>query len=133
MFEPPLLAATSEQRAALFEGAARLGGELFGFGSGRLLESTGDPGFAIVHGLYWLCVNLSTRSPLALLIDDAHWLDEQSLAWIEYLARRLEALPVLVVVATRSEEPLAQRLARTANETSGEVMELRRLSARSSR
>ena len=128
LFEAPLCAATADQRAGLLEGAARLGGELLGFGAGRLADSTGDPGFAAFHGLYWLCVNLAARSPRALLIDDAHWLDEQSLGWIEYLARRLEGLAVLVVVATRPEEELGQRLARTAIETSGHVLELRPLS-----
>jgi predicted ATPase len=73
-------------------------------------------------------VNLAGRSPLALLIDDAHWLDEQSLGWIEYLARRLEGLPVLIVVATRPEEELGQRLARTASDTGGDLVELRPLS-----
>ena len=92
LFDPPLRRATPSRRAALLEGAAGLGGELLGFGTGRL-DSTGDPGFAAFHGLYWLCVNLASRAPLALLIDDAHWLDEQSFSWVEYLARRLEGLP----------------------------------------
>lgn len=128
LFERPLRTASKAERMRLLEGAARLGGELLGFGAGRLADSTGDPGFAAFHGLYWLCVNLAARSPRALLIDDAHWLDEQSLGWIEYLARRLEGLAVLVVVATRPEEELGQRLARTAVETSGHVLELRPLS-----
>ena len=78
-------------------------------------------------------MNLAGRSPLALLIDDAHWLDEQSLGWIEYLARRLEGLPVMIVVATRPEAELVQRLARTANETDGDLIELRPLSGQAVR
>jgi DNA-binding CsgD family transcriptional regulator len=128
LFEAPLRAATARKRAGLLEGPARLGGELLGFGERTLADSTGDPGFAALHGLYWLCVNLAARSPLTLLVDDAHWLDEQSLGWIEYLGRRLEGLALLVVVATRPEEQLGQRLARTARETDGELLELRPLS-----
>jgi len=133
LFEAPIRAATDHQRRELLDGAAGLGGALLGFGSRRLTGSTGDPGFAAFHGLYWLCVNLAGRSPLALLIDDAHWLDEQSLGWIEYLARRLEGLPILIVVATRPEEELGQRLARTANETDGHLIELRPLSGQAVR
>jgi tetratricopeptide (TPR) repeat protein len=129
LFEAPLRAATDRQRSGLLEGAARLGGELLGFGAGPFADSPGEPGFAAFHGLYWLCVNLAHRSPLALLIDDAHWLDEQSLGWIEYLARRLEGLPVLIVVATRPEEELGQRLARTASEIEGDLIELDPLSS----
>ena len=128
LFEAPLLSATAQERAELLEGPARLGGEVLGFGERPLADSTGDPGFAALHGLYWLCVNVAAQSPLALLIDDAHWLDEQSLGWIEYLARRLEGLAVLVVVATRPEEELSERLARTAIESEGDVIELGPLS-----
>jgi DNA-binding CsgD family transcriptional regulator len=123
LFEAPLRGASDQQRRRLLEGAARLGGVLLGFGSRRLTDSTGD-GFAAFHGLYWLCVNFAGRSPLALLIDDAHWLDEQSLGWIDYLARRLESLPVVIVLATRPAEELSQRLTRTASETSGHLVEL---------
>jgi DNA-binding CsgD family transcriptional regulator len=133
LFEAPIRAATDQQRRELLDGAAGLGGALLGLGSLRLTEGTGDPGFAAFHGLYWLCVNLAGRSPLALLIDDAHWLDEQSLGWIDYLARRLEGLAVMIVVATRPEEELGQRLARTADETDGDLIELRALSGQAVR
>lgn len=130
LFEAALRAVPGRQRAAVLDGAASLGGELLGFGSGRLADRTGDPAFAAIHGLYWLCANLSARSPLALLVDDAQWLDEQTLTWLEYLARRREGLAVLVVAATRPEEELGQRLVRTAVESEGDVLELRPLSAR---
>ena len=133
LFEAPIRAANAQQRRGLLEGAAGLGGALLGFGSRRLPDRTGDPGFAAFHGLYWLCVNLAGRSPLALLIDDAHWLDEQSLGWLEYLARRLEGLPILIVVATRPDAELSQRLAQTANEADGDLIELRPLSGQAVR
>jgi hypothetical protein len=38
-------------------------------------------------------------------VDDLHWGDPPSLAAEEYLGRRLEGLPVLLVVASRAHEP----------------------------
>jgi DNA-binding CsgD family transcriptional regulator len=61
---------------------------------------------AVLHGLYWLVANVAERGPLALLVDDAHWLDPASTRFCEYLARRLEGLPVLLAVAMRSGEGL---------------------------
>jgi hypothetical protein len=40
-----------------------------------------------------------------LVVDDAHWADPPSLRWLGYLARRLEGLPVLALIAVRSGEP----------------------------
>src|SRR5262249_58453492 len=61
--------------------------------------------FAVYHGLYWLAANLSGAGALALLVDDAQWGDPPSLAAVEYLGRRLEGLPVLLVIASRPREP----------------------------
>lgn len=57
--------------------------------------------FAALHGLHWLAVELAQQRPLALIIDDAHWLDPQSLRWLAYLAARLADDPILLVIATR--------------------------------
>ena len=38
---------------------------------------------------------------LMIAIDDLHWADGPSLRWLAHLQRRLEGLPLLVVVATR--------------------------------
>ena len=37
---------------------------------------------AVLHGLYWLAANLSTRAPLMLVMDDLHWGDVPSLEWL---------------------------------------------------
>ncbi|MER6413847.1 ATP-binding protein [Streptomyces humidus] len=42
--------------------------------------------------------------PLVLLIDDAHWVDQESLRWLAAFAEHLDELPVLVVVARRPGE-----------------------------
>jgi DNA-binding CsgD family transcriptional regulator len=65
----------------------------------------GDASFATLHGLYWLLVNLAGERPLVLAVDDLHWCDRPSLRFLAYLTRRLEGLPVLLAVTTRSTEP----------------------------
>lgn len=66
---------------------------------------------AVIHALYWLTSNLcwprsqSERRPLALVVDDLHWVDGPSLGFLAYLARRLEDLPITVVAARRPTEP----------------------------
>ncbi|MEO6996675.1 MAG: AAA family ATPase [Terracoccus sp.] len=57
--------------------------------------------FAALHGLYWLAVNASVDTPLLLVVDDLQWCDGSSLRFLDYLARRLDQLPVLVIVAAR--------------------------------
>jgi DNA-binding CsgD family transcriptional regulator len=66
-----------------------------------------DPA-AVLHGLFWLVANLADSNPLMLVVDDAHWADHPSLRFMAYLARRLNDLPVLLVVATRPAEPSIQ-------------------------
>jgi predicted ATPase len=39
-----------------------------------------------------------------LAVDDAQWADEPSLRFLGYLARRLEALPIAVLVGVRTED-----------------------------
>jgi predicted ATPase len=39
--------------------------------------------------------------PLLLCIDDVHWADQASLRFLNYLGRRLEELPIVVVAAAR--------------------------------
>src|SRR4051794_13832016 len=70
----------------------------------------GDASFAALHGLFWLCVNLSGDGPVVLAIDDLHWVDRPSLRFVAYLTQRLEGLPVLVATTLRSGEPPADPL-----------------------
>ena len=64
-----------------------------------------DVTHATLHGLFWLTANLAGQRPLVLCVDDAHWADPPSLRWLGYLARRLDGLPLLAVVAVRAGEP----------------------------
>jgi predicted ATPase len=63
--------------------------------------------FGLLHGLYWCVVNLSEGQPVALLVDDIHWADDFSLRFLNYLAQRLEDLPVALILAIMTGDPLA--------------------------
>ncbi|MET8677141.1 AAA family ATPase [Streptomyces sp. NPDC004647] len=56
-------------------------------------------------GLDWVLTHVAVRGgPLLLVVDDLHWADAESLAWLTSFAGRVEELPVLVVVAYRPDE-----------------------------
>lgn len=56
----------------------------------------------VCDGLVAAVRRLAKREwPLVLLIDDAHWADQETLRWLAGFAQRLDDLPVLVVVAHR--------------------------------
>jgi hypothetical protein len=65
----------------------------------------------VMRNLYRLLAQVCQDGPLAVVVDDAHWADAPSLRWLEYLARRVGSLPVLVVVAARPEGSAAEHLA----------------------
>jgi len=102
LFERRCVDASAEERVALLAGPARTVATLFQRDDSRGLGE--DKGFAVLHGLYWLTVNLAERTPLLLAIDDAHWADEASLRWLAYLAPRLDGPSVALVAALRPEE-----------------------------
>ncbi|MDX8150597.1 AAA family ATPase [Patulibacter brassicae] len=84
-----------------------------------------DAAHGLLHGLYWLVASLvERRGPLALVVDDLHWADPPSQRAMLHLARRLDGLGVLLVLAARDEadpeldalrrEPAIERLAPVA-------------------
>jgi hypothetical protein len=88
----------------LFAGAAESALPVLGFGR----TSPGvDALSPALHGLYWLTANLSERSPLALVVDDAQWADPALMRFLYYLAGRVTDVPVLLVLAIRSDDPAA--------------------------
>ena len=104
LFEALTTRSSRDASAELFVGAAELARPVL---EGSALAQPGLMADALpaLHGLYWLTVTVATRGPLALLVDDAHWADDSSLRWLHYLVRRMEELPLLVVVAVRTHEP----------------------------
>src|SRR4029077_1045543 len=45
-----------------------------------------------------------SSAPAILVLDDANWSDDETLEWIHYLLRAEPAVPVLVLLAVRTEE-----------------------------
>jgi DNA-binding CsgD family transcriptional regulator len=101
LFERRYADATADEREALLAGPARPVVTLFRRDDPSSAEQ--ETGFAILHGLYWLTVNLADKTPLLLAVDDVHWADEASLRWLAYLAPRLDG-NVAVVAALRPDE-----------------------------
>jgi DNA-binding CsgD family transcriptional regulator len=134
LFEAPLVAASPLERAELLAGAAGRVARLFGVPTPHddANDALLDPSFAILHGLYWLCANLGRRSPLLLCVDDAHWADQASLRFLNYLGRRLAELPIAVVAAARPPESRegSPLLAALLADRSAEVLALVPLSER---
>ena len=64
-----------------------------------------DADFALLNALYWLCGNLCERSPVLLVVDDAHWADAASLRFLSFLARRSDGMALALAVAARTGEP----------------------------
>ena len=130
----PLLAAASEaQRVQWLSGAAELAAPLFD-PRAAIDESGEDSTYARLHGLYWLCSNLAREQPLALLIDDAQWADEASLAFLGFLARRLDELPVLLVLALRPVDlDAAEALLTLRADAAARLLTPRGLSAKSTK
>ncbi|MFF3322079.1 ATP-binding protein [Streptomyces sp. NPDC002889] len=56
-------------------------------------------------GLDWIATRFAVQhAPLVVMLDDAHWADAESLAWLTGFAPRVTELPMLLVVAYRSDE-----------------------------
>ncbi|WP_405786326.1 ATP-binding protein [Streptomyces sp. NBC_01367] len=100
----PQLAGTSEQ-----ELRAALGGwyPIVGPALGLCAPEQGVPPDpqGLRDGLDWVLTHLVVkRAPVALVLDDAHWADPESLGWLAAFAPRAEHLPLLLVVAYRPDE-----------------------------
>ncbi len=110
----------------LFEGGAR-------WSAAALDEPSSDPGpdnlYPVLHGLYWLTVNLTARAPLVLVVDDLQWCDDASLAFLGFLLRRSAGLPLAVVLASRTDGAgaLPERLAEIRTQVGAAVTEVRPL------
>jgi DNA-binding CsgD family transcriptional regulator len=102
LLEPIVVAYDAEEREALLAGAAALAKPVL-FAADP--ESGAEPSFSVFHGLYWLTSNLADAQPLLITVDDAHLADVASLRWLIYLARRLEGVPLALVLAARTGEP----------------------------
>jgi hypothetical protein len=83
LFEPSLADPKVRERA--FEGAAEAARAVFEVSAGG--DDSEAVGFATLHGLYWLTLNLAGEEPLLLAIDDLHWVDHRQRVFSEQITR----------------------------------------------
>ncbi|MFE9777033.1 ATP-binding protein [Streptomyces sp. NPDC005775] len=113
LLQPALDEFAADEVKALFGGWYEIAAPALG-----LAEPTGpqpDPQ-GVRDGLDWVVSRLASRwshRPLLLVIDDAHWADGESLAWLASFTARLGELKVLVVQAHRPEELAAREAQHT--------------------
>lgn len=68
----------------------------FGMADGRVPDL-----FVVALAALNLLAEAADRTPLLLLLDDAHWLDPPSAQALGFIARRIESEPIAVLVALR--------------------------------
>ena len=130
LFEPPLAEASGLERADLLEGTAGVAAGVLGLPGAPPADgppaSGIDPSFAVLHGLYWLCANLTAAGPLCLVVDDAHWADAASLRYLSFLLTRLDDLDTALILATRPREAGTdpELLAAVATDPAADVIQL---------
>jgi len=67
----------------------------------------GDAALArTLHALWWVAADFASYRPILITVDDAQWADVPSLRFLAHLARRIDDLPIALIVATR---PTAER------------------------
>lgn len=98
LFEPVLR--DERARTAALAGAAAAAAAAF-----DPAASFGDVSFSVLHGLYWMTLNVAGEGPLLLAVDDLQWSDRPSLRFLAYLAHRLEGSPIAVLAGLRSTDP----------------------------
>jgi DNA-binding CsgD family transcriptional regulator len=128
LFERRLAEADASERQELLAGPAAATCPLL---LGELSDAaTGDTSFVLLHGLYWLAVNLASIRPLVIVVDDVHWADQPSRRWLAYLAPRVEELALALLVALRPSEPASGEVPLLAlRAETDSVVRLRPLSA----
>ena len=67
----------------------------------------GPPGdrFMVALAVLTLLTDVATEEPLLCLVDDGHWLDPETQVVLAFVARRLHAERVAMVLATRDMQP----------------------------
>ena len=101
LFEAAVADIGSESALA---GSAAPAGILFDSGADDAAPA-GNVSFAVLHGLFWMTLNLAGDDPMLLVVDDLQWCDRSSLRFLAYLAHRLDGTSIGLVTAQRSNEP----------------------------
>ena len=103
----PALPPDRERRSRVFSGSAALAEPVLMLSPEQLdaVPTKGDP-LVTLHGLFWVCSNLADEGPYLLVVDDLHWADSASTRFVSYLANRVADLPIALLVAYRTGEPI---------------------------
>src|SRR5215207_10114327 len=108
------------RRATLLAGSASSAAAVFddvpGTTHAHSPADRADGSFAVLHGLYWLTVNLAADRPVVLAVDDVQWCDTGSVRALAFLLRRLEGLPVLITTPEGTARLVRLRLGDHAHE-----------------
>jgi DNA-binding NarL/FixJ family response regulator len=104
LFEPVLAGSDPERTEVLLGGAAAPALAVFEPPDSQVAAPP-DPEYGHLHGLYWLAANLADEGPLVLAIDDAQWADQASTRFLSFIAPRLDGLPLLLLLSSRSTQP----------------------------
>jgi predicted ATPase len=102
LFEPVLFGAADVERDRLLAGAGALSQRVLAESAAN--DRDAADAYAILHGLYWFAANLAEAKPVLMLVDDAQWADAASLRYLVFLLRRLDGMPVALLLAMRSGE-----------------------------
>ncbi|MFI1801388.1 ATP-binding protein [Streptomyces sp. NPDC020379] len=101
LVQPLLAGMSSDARKELLSGWYDIAGPALGIAPPIGPQ---DPQ-GVRDGLDWLITQLAAiHEPVLLVIDDAHWADAESLAWLTSFAARLRETPMLAVIAYRPAE-----------------------------
>jgi DNA-binding CsgD family transcriptional regulator len=104
LFERVVRTASPQEREQLFAEAAAGARAAVDPQLAGALTVVPETQFEILHGLFWFLVHVADRGPVLAVVDDLHWVDPGSVAFLGYLARRIEDLPVVLVVTAREAE-----------------------------
>lgn len=72
--------------------------------------SNPDAVYAATHGLYCLTSAVAAHNPAVLFVDDAQWTDVASQRWLAGVARRVDELPLALVLTVRRGEQVLDEL-----------------------
>lgn len=98
LFEGWLSQVNSKERQLIFRGPARSAAKLFEYDAQGLGSPEGEIRHNVLNGLYWMCVHIAERAPLAILIDNICCIDEPSARFLHFLSSRFHDLPILLTV-----------------------------------
>jgi DNA-binding CsgD family transcriptional regulator len=104
LFEAAVAGAPDGERRRLLGGPAAPAEWVLAPGHGEDPDRS-ESHFAVLHAIHHLAANLAASGPVLIVVDDAHWADASSLRALGYMARRIEHVPITLLVALRPHEP----------------------------